>query len=59
MICFCYFRPKKLFFILGVAHNDPIFVQIGPQKQCFRGFANFFFQNLKIATQVININWIP
>ena len=43
MICFFLVLPKKLFFILGVAHADPFAVQIGPQKAIFRGFANFFF----------------
>ena len=43
MICFFFDLPKKLFFILGVAHADPFAVQIGPQKAIFRGFANFFF----------------
>ena len=46
---------KKLFSILGVAPNDPFFVQIGPKKQ----IPPTFFQNYWIATQVININWIP
>ena len=33
---------KDLFFILGVAHDDPFVVQIGSQKASFRGFTNFF-----------------
>ena len=38
-----FLAKKKLFFIfLGVAHNDPFFVQIGPKKQFVRGFTNFF-----------------
>ena len=47
-----------MFFILGVAHTDPFVLQIGSQKEFFRGFTNFF-QNYWIATEVININWIP
>ena len=51
-------RKKKLFFILGMAHADPFVVQIGPPKNAIpTGF--FFFQNYWIATEVININWIP
>ena len=34
---------KDLFFILGVAHDDPFVVQIGSQKASFRGFTNFFY----------------
>ena len=45
------FLPKKLFFILGVTHDNPFFVQIGPEKAIFRGFTN--------VLQVININCIP
>ena len=28
MIWFCYFCKKKYFFVLGVAHGDPIFAQV-------------------------------
>ena len=42
MIMLLLFLPKKLFFILGVAHNDPLFVQIGLKKQFLRGFTNYW-----------------
>ena len=32
------FLPKKLFLILGVAHNDPFFVQIGPKNNFYQLF---------------------
>ena len=41
-----------------MAHADPVILQIGPQKAIFKGFTNFF-QNYLIATEVVNINWIP
>ena len=40
---------KKLFSILGVAPNDPFFVQIGPKKQ-LRDFTNFFSELLDCNT---------
>ena len=43
MICFCYFC-KKIVFISGVAHNDPFYVQIGPQKTIFQRFYQHFFR---------------
>ena len=49
MICFCYFC------YLGVANDDPFFVQIGPPK-IFLEVLPIFFQNFWIPTQVININ---
>ena len=29
---------------MGVAYNDPIFVQIGPQKMIFKRFYQLFFR---------------
>ena len=58
MICFYYFCQKNLFFILGVAHPDLYGVQVGPEKAIVRGFA-IIFQNYGIATEAINMNWIP
>ena len=50
---------KKLFSIFGVAHNDPFFVQIGPNKTIYKRFYQpTFFQNYWIATQFVNTNWI-
>ena len=49
---------KICFSILGVAYADPFVVQIGSQKAISRGFTNFL-QNYWIATEVINVNWIP
>ena len=40
---------KKLFSILGVAPNDPFFVQIEPKKQ-LRDFTNFFSELLDCNT---------
>ena len=42
MICFYYICQNKMFFILGLAHNDRFFVQIGPKKQFLGGFTNLF-----------------
>ena len=32
IIWFCYLWKKKLFFVVGMAHGDPIFAQVGGQK---------------------------
>ena len=37
---FCYFCQKKS--IVGVVHNDLLFVQIGPQKTLFKRFYQLF-----------------
>ena len=59
MIFFSYACQKQLFSIFGVAHNDPFFVQIGPNKTINKRFYQpTFFQNYWIATQFINTNWI-
>ena len=39
-----------MFFILGVAHNDPFFVKSGPQKHFLKGFTNFFSELLDFNT---------
>ena len=52
MICFCYFS------IFGKGHND-LFCANWVQKNNFKEVLPTFFQNLWIATQVININCIP
>ena len=56
MIWFCYFW-KKLFFVLGVAHRDTIFAQVGPKKKVLEVLANFF-RNYWIPIQVFKINGI-
>ena len=33
-----------MFFILGVVHNDFLFVQIGPKKTIFKRFYQLFFK---------------
>ena len=43
MICFCYFY-QKIFFILGVVHNDPFSMQIGSKKTIFQRFYQLFFR---------------
>ena len=53
MICFCYFCRKFFFFILGVAHNDPFFVQIVPQKTIFKRFYQLFFGTNGLQHQVL------
>ena len=59
MICFWYFCQKKVFLILGVAHNNPFSLQIGSKKKQFlKGFTSFF-RNSWIAKQVIDINHVP
>ena len=37
---FCYFCQKKS--VVGVVHNDLLFVQIGPQKTLFKRFYQLF-----------------
>ena len=44
------FLPKKMFLLLGVANNDPLFVQIGPKKQFLKGFTNFFSELMDCST---------
>ena len=48
MVWFSYFC-KKMPFILGKAHADPIFEKLGPIITIIEGFNNFF-QNYWIAT---------
>ena len=48
MVWFSYFC-KKMPFILGMAHADPIFEKLGPIITIIEGFNNFF-QNYWIAT---------
>ena len=64
MICFYYFW-KKMYFVFGMAHGDPIFAQVGP-KNGSEGLANFFrtsrFQ-WKFLTELIEFpnifHWKP
>ena len=42
-----------MFFILGVTHNDPSFVQIGPKKQFLRGFTNLFSEVMDCNTSYV------
>ena len=44
MICFCYFCKKQLFFVLGVAHGDPSFAQVGPKNSNFQRFQQNIFR---------------
>ena len=44
MICFCYLYQKKIFFILGVVHDDPFSMQIGSKKTIFQRFYQLFFR---------------
>ena len=53
--CFCYFYQKNFFFILGVVHNDPFFMQIGSKKTIFQRFYQLFSELLDFRAQVINI----
>ena len=51
----------KLFYILGMAHNYPFFVQITPNKTIFKRFYQLFFKttglqhNLLILIESPNI----
>ena len=62
-----YFRKKKLFFVLGMPHSDPFFVQSWAQKwQFLEVLPIFFFRttelqlNLLILLEVPNIfHWKP
>ena len=53
MICFCYFYQKKLFFVLGMTHNDPFFVQIGPKKTIFKWFYQLFFRTNRLQHKLL------
>ena len=55
MFWFCYFC-KKIVFVLGMAHGDPI-IEVGKKWLFLEVLANFF-QNYWIPVIVININWI-
>ena len=55
MFWFCYFY-KKIVFVLGMAHGDPI-IEVGKKWLFLEVLANFF-QNYWIPVIVININWI-
>ena len=37
---------KELFFVLGVAHGDPILAQVGPKIVIFRDFSKKFSELL-------------
>ena len=43
MICFCFFCQQKLFFILGVGHNDLFFCKVGPKSKLLEILPHFFF----------------
>ena len=38
------FLKKSCFFVLGMAHGDPIFAQVGPKMVIFRGFSKKNFR---------------
>ena len=46
-----------MFFVLNVAHGDPLFAQVGPKIVIFRGFSKTF--PFQIPIKVFSINWIP
>ena len=37
---------KKMLFVLGMAHGDPIFAKVGPNMVTFRGFSKTFSELL-------------
>ena len=38
---------------MGVAHNDPSFVQIGPKKTIFKRFYQLFFRTTGLQHKVL------
>ena len=59
MICFCYFRQKKIIFQFGCDPCWPLCkCKWGSEKQFLEVLPNFF-QNYWIATKTIKVNWIP
>ena len=47
---------KKVFFVLGMAHGDPIFAEVGPKNSNFLEVLAKYFQNYWISIKVFNIN---
>ena len=54
MACFLVISAKKkLFSILGSAHNDPIFVQIGSNKTIFKRFYQLVFRTAGLQHKLL------
>ena len=47
------FLPKRLFSILGEAHNETIFVDIGPKKTIFKRFYQLFFRTIGLQHKLL------
>ena len=47
------FLPKKLFFVLGMTHNDPFFAQIGPKKTIFKWLYQLFFRTNRLQHKLL------
>ena len=61
MIWFFYFtlvflKKKLFFFVLGLAHGDPIFAQIRPKIENFQGFWHFFFCTTGFQLKLLILN---
>ena len=56
MIYFCHLCKKKILFLLGVAHTDPVFYTSWAQKWQFLEVSAKHFENYWITIKVININ---
>ena len=39
--------------MVGVAHNDPIFVKIGPKKRIFKTFYQLFFRTAGLQQKLL------
>ena len=66
MICFVISEKKKCFFVLVVAHGDPIFGKVGPKNGNVQGFQQKIFGTtrfqlkLLISIEFFNIfHWKP
>ena len=54
MACFLViFAKKNLFSILGSAHNDPLFVQIGSNKTIFKRFYQLVFRTAGLQHKLL------
>ena len=55
-----------MFFALGMAHGDPIFLQVGPKIVIFRGISKYFFRTTRFQLKLLMLiespnifNWKP
>ena len=49
-------EKEIVFFVLGLAHGDPIFAQIRPKIENFQGFWHFFFCTTGFQLKLLILN---